>query len=109
MVFHNHCVLIEDGTLTTYEYNGNMVALLHWLQNNTPHDIHHLSAINLQEQSQHDLNAIVEIPPYKDLLYEYFSHIDQSIIKQRIFHYYITDSRIQGIPCVASRASDTSQ
>jgi hypothetical protein len=100
-------VLIEDGSLTTYEYNGNMVALLHWLQNNTPLDIHRLSAINFQEQCQAGSNLIVEIPLYVDPLYELFSHMQQGISKQGIFLYYRIDRRVSGISCVVSGASDT--
>lgn len=42
-------LLIVDGTMKTYEYNGNTVAMLQWLEGKLPQDIHEPSPINRAE------------------------------------------------------------
>src|SRR5579862_1609033 len=49
MVLHSLFFLNEDGTLKTYEYHKNTVAMLQWLEGYIPHDIHTLSPINRGE------------------------------------------------------------
>ena len=58
--------LIIDGTMLTYNYFGNMVHLMEWLQANPPKDIHLLSLIN-REETCHN-GEVVGIVKYQDQL-----------------------------------------
>jgi hypothetical protein len=42
-------LLTEDGSIYTYEYNGNVVGLLDWMEQRIPRDIDNLSSINMEE------------------------------------------------------------
>lgn len=83
MVFPaSYFLLIEDGTLKTYEYHANMVALKRWLEDNQPVDVHHLSQVNHQELREAD-SPMIEILSQPGEL-EYYQHVSQGT-----FHYNI--------------------
>jgi hypothetical protein len=55
-----------DGTLNTYNCRGNMVALLKWLEQYPPEDIHSVTAVNRQELRQPTSPETIEILPQYD-------------------------------------------
>ena len=56
-----------DGSLVTYEYHGNMVRLLKWLEENPPQDIDNPSHINQNELRDKRSENIVEIVSESDV------------------------------------------
>lgn len=84
MVLHLLFLLNEDGTLKTYEYNKNTVAMLQWLEGYIPQDIHTLSAINRGELCDANSDQTIVIAMKEDALqlqqYNQYSDFPQGTI-----------------------------
>lgn len=75
--------LIEDGTLKTYEYHGNTVAMLQWLEGNLPQDIHELTPINRAELCDGSSDQMIVIAmkeePFQPQPYSQYSDFSQGM------------------------------
>jgi len=50
-----------DGTMVTYDYGGNVVQLMEWLEANPPTDIDYLSPVNQHEARPSGQGETVEV------------------------------------------------
>jgi hypothetical protein len=82
MVSFQSIVLMEDGTIKTYEYNGDHDGLLQWMSQKTPQDIDHPSPYNYAELLQNCHQPVTAAPHGQDPLMHQGDDLQSPIFEQ---------------------------
>jgi hypothetical protein len=84
---------MEDGTIKTYEYNGNVVGLLQWMSQKRPQDVDNLSPHNRDEIDDNCHQSVIVAPHEQDPLIhqreEILSPIDEQYLSPCIIPFAI--------------------